>query len=128
MAYIYRRWSRRSRPELPIRQWRERLVPTEVIQVSRPLGLRHSTYRHLVNEYNRVLDNLAALPRRRLWSGMRRAYEHQFLNRIVHIRGRDPRRREALGRPGLDAGGGVRGSLVRVNRYLRVAYADDLSR
>jgi hypothetical protein len=46
------------------------------------------TYRRLVNEYNRVLDKLMALPRRRLWPGMRRAYEHQFLNRIVRIRRR----------------------------------------
>jgi len=88
MSYTYRRWPRRRRQEPLIRQWRDRLVPTEVIQVSRPLGLRHATYRRLVNEYNRVLDNLAALPGRRLWPSMQRAYEHQFLNRIVRIRRR----------------------------------------
>ena len=88
MAHIYRRWPRGRRQEPVILQWRDRLVPTEVIQVSRPHGLRHTTYRRLVNEYNRVLDRLAALPGRRLWPGMRRAYEHQFLNRIVRIRRR----------------------------------------
>jgi len=88
MAHIYRRWPRRSRSEPVIRRWRDRLVPAKGIQVSRPQGLRHTTYRRLVNEYNRVLDNLAVLPRRRLWPGMRRAYEHQFLNRIVRIRRR----------------------------------------
>jgi hypothetical protein len=86
MSHTYRRWPRRRRQEPLISQWRDRLVPTEVIQVSRPLGLRHTTYRRLVNEYNRILDKLAALPGRRLWPGMRRAYEHQFLNRIVRIR------------------------------------------
>ena len=30
---------------------RHRLVPTEVIRVSRPPGLRNSTYRRLVDEY-----------------------------------------------------------------------------
>ena len=88
MSHTYRSWPRRRRQEPLIRLWRERLVPTEVIQVSRPQGLRHTTYRRLVNEYNRGLDNLAVLPRRRLWPSMRRAYEHQFLNRIVRIRRR----------------------------------------
>ena len=54
--------------------------------MSRPPSLRESTYRHLVNEYNRVLGKLLALQRRQLWPHMRRAYEHQFLNRIVRIR------------------------------------------
>lgn len=88
MAHIYRRWPHRRRSEPVICQWRERLVPTKAIQVARPHGLRHTTYQRLVNEYNRALDNLAALPTRRLWPSMRRAYEHQFLNRIVRIRRR----------------------------------------
>lgn len=87
MSYTYR-WPRRRRQEPLIRRWRGRLVPTEVIRVSRPPGLRPTTYRRLVNEYNRVLDKLLALPGRRLGPGMRRAYEHQFLNRIVRIRRR----------------------------------------
>jgi hypothetical protein len=86
MPDILGHWPHPRRPEPAIRRWRHRLVPTEIIQVSRPPGLRHSTYRRLVNEYNRVLGNLVALPKRQLWPQMRRAYEHQFLNRIVRIR------------------------------------------
>jgi hypothetical protein len=46
----------------------------------------YTTYERLVNEYNRLLEEIAALPRRQLWPRMRKAYEHQFLNRIVRIR------------------------------------------
>ena len=53
---------------------------------SRTAGLRHATYQRLVNEYNRVLDELNALPNP--WPHLRTAYEHQFLNRIVRIRRR----------------------------------------
>jgi hypothetical protein len=53
-----------------------------------PRGLHHATSRRLVNEYNRLLEALNALPRRELWPRLRKAYEHQFLNRIVRIRRR----------------------------------------
>jgi hypothetical protein len=64
------------------------LIPTEPIEVLCPRGLHHATYQRLANEYNRLLEELAALPRRKLWPRMRKAYEHQFLNRIVRIRRR----------------------------------------
>jgi hypothetical protein len=51
------------------------------------IGPRH-TYQRLVNEYNRVLEELNALPKRALSLHLRKAYEHQFLNRIVRIRRR----------------------------------------
>jgi hypothetical protein len=50
--------------------------------------LHHATYQRLVNEYNRVLEELNALSNRALWPHLRKAYEHQFLNRIVRIRRR----------------------------------------
>ena len=53
-----------------------------------PRGLHRATYQRLANEYNRLLKELAALPRRKLWPRIRKAYEHQFLNRIVRIRRR----------------------------------------
>ena len=83
-----RRGRARRRRLAPITEWRHLLVPTERLEVSCPRGLHRATYKRLVNEYNRVLDELAALPRRRLWPRMRKAYEHQFLNRIVRIRRR----------------------------------------
>ena len=55
-------------------------------EVPCPRGLNHATYQRLVNEYNRVLAELTALPNRKLWPHLRTAYEHQFLNRIVRIR------------------------------------------
>ena len=55
---------------------------------SRTAGLLHATYQRPVNEYNRVLDELNALPNRALWLHLRTDYEHQFLNRIVRIRRR----------------------------------------
>jgi len=64
------------------------LIPTESIEVPCPPGLHRATYQRLANEYNRLLKELAALPRRKLWPHMRKAYEHQFLNRIVRIRRR----------------------------------------
>ena len=83
-----RRGQTRRRRLAPISEWRHLLVPTKRLEVSCPHGLHRATYKRLVNEYNRVLDELAALPRRRLWPRMRKAYEHQFLNRIVRIRRR----------------------------------------
>jgi hypothetical protein len=71
-----------------ISQWRDLLVPTECLEVICPRGLHHATYQRLVNEYNRVLEKLNALPDRALWPHIRKAYEHQFLNRIVRIRRR----------------------------------------
>jgi helix-turn-helix protein len=53
-----------------------------------PKGLHRGTYQRLVNEYNRLLAKLDALPGRRLWPHMRKAYKHQFLNRILRIRRR----------------------------------------
>jgi len=50
--------------------------------------MHRATYQRLANEYNRLLKELDALPRRMLWPHMRKAYEHQFLNRIVRIRRR----------------------------------------
>ena len=89
MPDVQRPWRpRRRRPEPFVRQWRDLLVPTESLEVPRPRGLRHATYLRLVNEYNRLLEEIAALPRRQLWTRMRKAYEHQFLNRIVRIRRR----------------------------------------
>ncbi len=64
------------------------MVPTEPLEVPRPKGLHHATYQRLANEYNRLLEKLDALPSRKLWPHMRKAYEHQFLNRIVRIRRR----------------------------------------
>src|SRR5215467_16010133 len=63
-------------------------MPTEPLQVSRPGGLRHRAYEQLVDEYNRLLAAIADLPTRSLWPHMQKAYEHQFLNRIVRIRRR----------------------------------------
>jgi hypothetical protein len=42
-------------------QWRDLLVPTEPLQVSRPRGLRQRTYEQLVDEYNRLLAAIADL-------------------------------------------------------------------
>src|SRR6266849_699897 len=70
------------------RQWRDLLVPTEPLQVSRPRGLRQRTYERLVDEYNRLLEEIAVLPKRQLWPHIRKAYERQFLNRIVRVRRR----------------------------------------
>src|SRR5213594_1248564 len=70
------------------RQWRALLVPSEPLQVSRPRGLRQLSYERLVDEYNRLLEEIAALPTRELWPHIRKAYEHQFLNRIVRVRRR----------------------------------------
>jgi len=53
---------RRRRPDPFVRQWRDLLVPTESLEVPRPRGLRHATYQRLVNEYNRLLEEIAALP------------------------------------------------------------------
>ena len=83
-----RRGQTRRRRLAPISEWRHLLVPTKRLEVSCPRGLHRATYKRLVNEYNRVLDELAALPRRRLWPRMRKAYELQYLNRIVRIRRR----------------------------------------
>jgi len=69
-------------------QWRDLLVPTEPLQVSRPRGLRQRTYERLVDEYNRLLAAIADLPTRSLWPHIQKAYEHQFLNRIVRVRRR----------------------------------------
>jgi hypothetical protein len=79
---------RRRRCAASISQWRDLLVPTEPLEVARPRGLHHATYQRLVNEYNRLLEELNALPSRKLWPHLRKAYEHQFLNRIVRIRRR----------------------------------------
>jgi hypothetical protein len=89
MPDVQRPWRQRRRRSEPfVRPWRDLLVPTESLEVPRPRGLRHATYQRLVNEYNRLLEEIAALPRRQLWPRMRKAYEHQFLNRIVRIRRR----------------------------------------
>ena len=69
-------------------QWRDLLVPAEPLQVSRPRGLRQRTYERLVDEYNRLLAAIADLPTRSLWPHIQKAYEHQFLNRIVRVRRR----------------------------------------
>jgi len=79
---------RRRRSAASIGLWRDLLVPTERLEVPCPRGLHHATYQRLVNEYNRVLAELTALPNRKLWPHLRTAYEHQFLNRIVRIRRR----------------------------------------
>jgi hypothetical protein len=63
--------------------WRDILVPTERLEVPCRRGLHHATYQRLVDEYNRALEELKALPNRALWPHLRKAYEHQFLNRIV---------------------------------------------
>src|SRR5712691_6044204 len=89
MPDVQRHWRlRRRRPDPFIRQRRDLFVPTETLEVPRPRGLRHATYQRLVKEYNRLLEELAALPKRQLWPRMRKAYEHQFLNRIVRVRRR----------------------------------------
>lgn len=82
------RRQRRRRSAASIGRWRNLLVPTERLEVPCPRGLHHATYQRLVNEYNRVLAELTALPNRKLWPHLRTAYEHQFLNRIVRIRRR----------------------------------------
>jgi hypothetical protein len=82
------RRQRRRRSAASIGLWRDLLVPTERLEVPCPRGLHHATYQRLVNEYNRVLAALTALPNRKLWPHLRTAYEHQFLNRIVRIRRR----------------------------------------
>jgi hypothetical protein len=79
---------RRRRSAASIGLWRYLLVRTERLEVPCPRGLHHATYQRLVNEYNRVLAELTALPNRKLWPHLRAAYEHQFLNPIVRIRGR----------------------------------------
>ena len=79
---------RRRRSAASIGLWRDLLVPTDRLKVPCPRGLHHATYQRLVNEYNRVLDELNALPNRSLWLHLGTAYEHQFLNRIVRIRRR----------------------------------------
>ena len=89
MPDVQPRWRpRRERPDPFVRQWRDLLVPTKTLEVPRPRGLRQATYERLVNEYNRLLEEIADLPKRQLWPRMRKAYEHQFLNRIVRIRRR----------------------------------------
>ena len=82
------RRQRRRRSAASIGLWRDLLVPTERLEVPCPRGLHHATYQRLVNEYNRVLAALTALPNRKLWPHLRTAYEHQFLNRILRIRRR----------------------------------------
>ena len=84
----HRRGHGRRRRLACIQDWRDVLVPTEPLEVPRPRGLHRATYQRLVNEYNRLLEQLDALPTRNLWPSMRKAYEHQFLNRIVRIRRR----------------------------------------
>ena len=79
---------RRRRSAASISQWRDLLVPTERLEVICPRGLHHATYQRLVNEYNRVLEQVNALPNRALWPHLRKAYEHQFLNRIARIQRR----------------------------------------
>lgn len=82
-----RRRARRRR--LPrVSEWRHILVPSDTLEVPCPPGLHRSTYGRLVNEYNRLLSQLEALPGRKLYPSLRKAYEHQFLNRIVRIRRR----------------------------------------
>jgi len=83
----HRKRSRR-RGVIRIGDWRDLLIPMEPIEVPCPRGLHRATYQRLANEYNRLLEELAALPKRKLWPHMRKAYEHQFLNRIVRIRRR----------------------------------------
>jgi PEP-CTERM motif-containing protein len=83
-----RRGHARSRRLARIDTWRDLLVPTETLVVPCPRGLHRATYMRLVNEYNRLLEKLDALPTRQLWPSMRKAYEHQFLNRILRIRRR----------------------------------------
>jgi hypothetical protein len=61
-------------------------LPTGPVAVPRPPGLHRATYRRLVRQYNRLLTKLAALPRRRLWPHLRKAYQRQFENRILRIR------------------------------------------
>ena len=61
-------------------------LPTGAAAVPCPPGLHRATYRRLIREYNRLLTKLAALPRRRLWPHLRKAYQRQFENRIVRIR------------------------------------------
>src|SRR5712691_7715834 len=83
-----RRGRSKRRGVIRISDWRDLLIPTEPIEVPCPRGLHHATYQRLANEYNRLLEELAALPRRKLWPRIWKAYEHQFLNRIVRIRRR----------------------------------------
>src|SRR5260370_23446607 len=86
MPDVQRHGRPRRRPPDPfVRQWRDLLVPTESLEVPRPRGLRQATYQRLVNEYNRPLDEIAALPTSPLWPRTRKAYEHQFLNRIARL-------------------------------------------
>jgi hypothetical protein len=61
------RRQRRRRSAASIGLWRDLLVPMERLEVPRPRGLHHATYQRLVNEYNRVLAELNALPNRALW-------------------------------------------------------------
>jgi len=82
------RRQRHRRSATSIGLWRDLLVPAERLEVPCPRGLHRATYQRLVNEYNRVLAALTALPNRKLWPHLRTAYEHQFLNRIVRIRRR----------------------------------------
>jgi hypothetical protein len=83
-----RRGRSRSRGIIRISEWHDLLIPTESIEVPCPPGMHRATYQRLANEYNRLLKELAVLPRRTLWPRIRKAYEHQFLNRIVRIRRR----------------------------------------
>jgi hypothetical protein len=83
-----RRGHARNQRLARIDAWRDLLVPTETLVVPCPRGLHRATYARLVNEYNRLLAKLDALPARTLWPSMRKAYEHQFLNRILRIRRR----------------------------------------
>ena len=85
---LTRRGRSRRRGVIRTSDWRNLLIPTEPIEVPCPRGLHPATYQRLANEYNRLLEELAALPKRKLWPHMRKAYEHQFLNRIVRIRRR----------------------------------------
>jgi hypothetical protein len=70
-------------------------VPSETLEVPCPPGLHRGTYGRLVNEYNRLLAQIDALPNRRLPPRLQTAYEHQFLNRIIRVR-----RRLGLSTPG----------------------------
>jgi hypothetical protein len=71
------------------------LVPSETLEVPCPRGLHRGTYGRLVNEYNRLLAQIDALPKRQLPPWLQTAYEHQFLNRIMRVR-----RRLGLSTPG----------------------------
>ena len=69
------RRQRRGRSAASIGLWRDLLVATERLEVPCPRGLHHATYQRPVNEDNRLLEELNALPRRNFWPHLRKAYE-----------------------------------------------------